>query len=398
MISSLRSAYNADFTAEKYTRFLDDMNNEFASEIEFRVSETPVFIDKNFRRILEKAGEEIVDVLIQPGFKKNSEAAIPPDLRVGREDDHTSLLAIDFAICEDGKGGFTPQLIELQGFASLYCYQEWLSEKYRKHFRIPENFDNKFNGYSHETYINRLKKVIIGDQDPLETILLEIEPWKQKTKIDFYVTQKYLGIPVVCLSELMREGEKLFYRNNGRKIQVKRIYNRVIFDELLQRPDLASLPFHLTEDVQVDWVAHPNWFFRISKYTMPFLKSAHVPETFFVSELKTIPDDLENWVLKPLFSFSGQGVIFDVQRSDIEQLRDPANFILQRKVVYAPVVQSPTGPVKCEIRLLYLWDKAEARPEPTINLGRMSKGKMIGVRYNNNLDWVGGTTYFLEKD
>lgn len=398
MISSIRSDYNKAFTDEKYQRFLKDLNDSYNYEIEFRVSETPIFIDKEFRKIIEKAGEEIVDVLVDPAFRQQSEKAIPPALRVGTENDHTHLLAIDFAICEDGKGGFIPQLIELQGFASLYCYQEWLSQKYRQHFDIPANFDNKFNGYTHDSFLQRMKTIIIGNQDPQETILLEIEPWKQKTQIDFHVTRDYLGIPVVCLTELLREGEHLFYRKDGQKIPVKRIYNRVIFDELMQRKDLASLPFHLTEAVNVEWVAHPNWFFRISKYTMPFLKSKFVPETHFVHELTAIPTDLENWVLKPLFSFSGQGVIFDVQKTDIETLKDPSNYILQKKVNYAPAVQSPTGPVKCEIRLLYLWDQGEKRPELTLNLGRMSKGKMIGVRYNQNLDWVGGTTYFLEKD
>jgi hypothetical protein len=398
MISSLRAEYNSAFSEEKYKRFLEDMNGTFGYEIEFRVSETPIFIDKEFRKKIEKAGEEIVDVLVSPDFKAQSFAAIPPALRVGNEDEHTNLLAIDFAICEDGNGGFTPQLIELQGFASLYCYQEWLAEMYRKHFSIPSSFDNKFNGFTHSSYLKRLKNVIIGNQDPEQTILLEIEPWKQKTQIDFYCTREYLGIPVVCLSELIREGESLFYMKAGKKIPVKRIYNRVIFDELLQRKDFANLPFHLTEDVNVEWVSHPNWFFRISKYTMPFLKNQFVPETHFVKDLKSIPDDLENWVLKPLFSFSGQGVVFDVKEEDVKQVKDPSNFILQRKVMYAPAVQSPTGPVKCEIRLLYLWDKGEKRPQLTLNLGRMSKGKMIGVRYNQNLDWVGGTTYFLEKD
>lgn len=397
MITPIRSAYNAAFTEEKYRAFLKDMTDANQYEIEFRVSETPIFIDKAFRKVLEQAGNDIVDQIIQPDFKQQSAGAIPKDLFVPNEDEHTSLLAIDFAICEDGKGGFIPQLIELQGFASLYCYQEWLSEKYRKHFSIPENFDNKFNGYTHDRYIQRLKQVIIGQQDPAETVLLEIEPWKQKTQIDFYNTQEYIGIPVVCLTEVCRDGHQLYFTRDGKRTNIRRIYNRVIFDELLQRKDL-QLDFHLTEDADVEWVAHPNWFFRISKHTMPRLKSKYVPETHFVHELNNIPADLENWVLKPLFSFSGQGVIFDVTKADIETLKEPSNYILQRKVTYAGAVQSPTGPVKAEIRLLYLWDKGESRPELTINLGRMSKGKMIGVRYNQNLDWVGGTTYFLEKD
>jgi hypothetical protein len=395
MIPSIRSAYNASFTEEKYRRFLEDMTNEFNYEIEFRVSETPVFIDKQLKERLINAGEEIIDVLTRPDFKQLSEKAIPPHLRVPNEDNHTSLLAIDFAICKDEKGDFIPQLIELQGFASLYGYQEWLANKYRTHFEIPENFDNKF-GYSHDEYLNCLKKIIIGKQRPENVVLLEVEPWKQKTQIDFYVTRKYLGIEVICLSEVIVEGRNLFYLKDGIKTPIKRIYNRVIFDELVQRDDLKR-QFNMVEDVDVEWVAHPNWFFRISKYIMPYLKNKFVPETYFVNELTNIPNDLENWVLKPLFSFSGQGVIFDIKREDFDNLKDPENFILQRKVTYAPAVASPTGEVKCEIRLLYLWDENEKRPTLTLNLGRMSKGKMIGVRYNANLDWVGGTTYFLEK-
>ncbi|HOS47898.1 MAG TPA: hypothetical protein PLG57_04635 [Bacteroidia bacterium] len=395
MIPSIRSAYNASFTEEKYRRFLEDMTNEFNYEIEFRVSETPVFIDKQLKERLINAGEEIIDVLTRPDFKQLSEKAIPPHLRVPNEDNHTSLLAIDFAICKDEKGDFIPQLIELQGFASLYGYQEWLANKYRAHFEIPDNFDNKF-GYSHDEYLNCLKKIIIGKQRPENVVLLEVEPWKQKTQIDFYVTRKYLGIEVICLSEVIVEGRNLFYLKDGIKTPIKRIYNRVIFDELVQRDDLKR-QFNMVEDVDVEWVAHPNWFFRISKYIMPYLKNKFVPETYFVNELTNIPNDLENWVLKPLFSFSGQGVIFDIKREDFDNLKDPENFILQRKVTYAPAVASPTGEVKCEIRLLYLWDENEKRPTLTLNLGRMSKGKMIGVRYNANLDWVGGTTYFLEK-
>jgi len=397
MIPHLREEFNHLFSPEKYKALLDEMNSTFNYEIGFRVSETPLFMDKALRQVVEKAGEDIIDVIVQPDFIAHSEMAIPTVLKVPNEDSNTKLLAIDFAICEDGNGGLIPQLIELQGFASLYCYQEWTSLMYRKHYKIPENFDNKFNGYTHDSFIKRLKSIVIADQDPMETVLLEIEPWKQKTQIDFHCANMYLGIPVVCLTDVIREGRHLFYKNNGKKTRIRRIYNRVIFDELLQRRDL-DLQFNLTEDVEVEWVAHPNWFFRISKYTMPFLKGPSIPECHFVNQLPSIPDDLENWVLKPLFSFSGQGVIFDVEKSNITSLENPGNYILQRKVKYANALITPTGPVKCEIRLLYLWAEGEARPTLTINLGRMSKGKMIGVRYNENFDWVGGTSFFMEKD
>ncbi len=395
MIPFIRERYNKAFTAQKYQAFINDMNNTFHYDIEFRISETPVFLDKQFKQQLVEAGEEIIDVILKDDFKKITEAAMPPQCVVPNENDHTHLLAIDFAICDDGNGGFIPQLIELQGFASLYCYQEWLSEMYQKHFILPAGFDNKFNGYTHQSLIERFKKVILGKHKKENVVLLEIEPWKQKTQIDFYCSQKYLGIPVVDLKDVIREGRQLFYKSDGIKTPIHRIYNRVIFDDLLQRKDL-KLQFNMTEEVDVEWVSHPNWFFRISKYTMPFLKSKYVPETFFLKDLKTIPTDLENWVLKPLFSFSGQGVIFDVTKKDITAIKDVSNYILQRKVTYAEAIQSPTGPVKGEIRLLYLWNDGEARPQLTLNLGRMSKGKMIGVRYNQDLDWVGATSYFLE--
>lgn len=396
MIPALRKRFNESFTKQKYQAMLDDMNATFKYEIEFRISETPVFVDKQLANRILQASEEIADVIMRDDFKKISEKAVPENLNVPGEDEHTHLLAIDFAICKDEAGDFIPQLIEMQGFASLYCYQEWLAGMYRKHFDIPEGFSNKFNGFTHETYIERLKKVIIGNHAEQNVILLEIEPWKQKTQIDFYCAQHYLGIKAICISEVIKEGRELFYLLNGKKTKINRIYNRVIFDELVQRDDLKR-QFNMTEEVDVEWVAHPNWFFRISKHTMPFIKSKYVPETHFVNKLKTIPADLENWVLKPLFSFSGQGVIFDVQRDDFDKITDPSNYILQRKVTYANAVESPSGPVKCEVRMLYLWDKNEKRPQLTLNLGRMSKGKMIGVRYNQDLDWVGGTTFFFEQ-
>ena len=332
MIPALRQKYNSEFTQEKYESFIMDLNKEFNYHIEFRISETPVFVSKEFKERIRQASDEIVNVILRKDFKQITEKAVPPQLKVPGEDAHPHLLAIDFAICKDENGELIPQLIELQGFASLYCYQEWLTVKYKQHFNIPAGYDNKFNNYTHESYIMRLNKIILANHNPQKVVLLEIEPWKQKTQIDFYCTQHYLGIKAICITDVIKEGRLLYYMLDGKKTRINRIYNRVIFDDLLQRTDL-KLQFNMTDDVEVEWVAHPNWFFRISKYTMPFLKSKYVPETYFVNELKEIPNDLENWVLKPLFSFSGQGVIFDVKKSDFDSITDPSNYILQRKVV-----------------------------------------------------------------
>jgi hypothetical protein len=228
-------------------------------------------------------------------------------------------------------------------------------------------------------------------------ILLEIDPLNQNTAIDFIVTRAYTGIEPVHIGDVKREGRKLYYQKDGRKIQVKRIYNRVIFDELLTRTDL-KLDFNLTEEVDVEWAGHPNWFFRISKFTMPFIKSEYVPECKFLSEFTSFPDDLQNYVLKPLFSFSGTGIKFHVTPDDLKQI--PANqyenFLLQRKVHYEPVIHAPDGLVKTEIRLLFIWEKDQPKPTLVTNLARLSRGEMIGVKFNKNKTWVGGSVAFFE--
>jgi hypothetical protein len=275
---------------------------------------------------------------------------------VPNENDHADFIAFDFGICENEKGELEPQLIEMQGFPTLFAYQVWDDEISRRHFDVPSNYNSYLNGFTKESYLQLLKDIIVGDCDPENVILLEVLPHQQKTRIDFYCTQDYLGIPVICITELIREGNKLFYLKNETKTEVKRIYNRVIFDDLQQQePAIQEKGKILFENLDVTWVPHPNWFYRISKFTLPFMRHAYIPETRFLSDVKTIPADLENYVLKPLFSFAGQGVVIDVTQSDIDAVKDPHNWILQRKVKYAEVIKTPDDPAKAEIRIFYFW-------------------------------------------
>ncbi len=318
---------------------------------------------------------------------------MPKQLAVPNEDDHPALLAIDFAICKDDDGNFIPQLIELQGFASLYCYQELLDATMRKNFDIDGNLESHFNGLSRETYLTKVRETIVGDSDPENVILLEIEPEKQKTAIDFFCTEKYIGVKPVCLTKIIKEGKKLYYDNNGKKTPIDRIYNRVIYDELSKRKDL-NYGFRFTEELDVKWIAHPNWFFKISKYSMPFLKNKYVPPTEFLSDIKEYPSDLENYVLKPLYSFAGAGVLFDVKKEELDAIEDKSNYILQRKVNYEPSIVTPDIPAKAELRLLYVW---EDKPLLVNNLVRLSKGKMMGVDFNKDKSWVGSSIAYYEK-
>lgn len=398
MVPSIRQAYNQAFSPAKYKAYLQDLNSKHPGAIEFRVAETPVFIDKAFRDKILSACERIVDVITDPSFSNKSAQAIPAVLNVPHENAHTHFIAFDFGVCHTNNGELEPQLIEMQGFPTLFAYQVWQDEVMRRHFPIPENYSTFLNGFTAETYKAFLKEIILGQYAPEEVILLEILPHQQKTRIDFYCTSDYTGIPVVCLTELVQEGRSLFYLKEGKKMPVKRIYNRIIFDDLQQQSaELQEKGKILLADLDVEWVPHPNWFYRISKYTLPFIHHPYVPETRFLNEIKEIPNNLEQYVLKPLFSFAGQGVVIDVTKEDIEKVTDPQNWILQKKVQYADVIQTPDEPAKVELRIFYFWKEGAARPVATNNLARLSKGKMIGVRYNKDKEWVGGSLAYFEQ-
>ena len=393
MITTLRSAYNAAHTEAKYENIQNAIAESFGFPCKFRLSETPVFVPSLFKSQLIDACESIFDTILQPDFLKKTQGAITID--VPNETPHTHFMQIDFGVCEVN-GEIIPQLIEIQGFPSLYAFQVGLADAYRGTGMIPDGMSTMFNNFDKAQYINILRDVIVGNCNPENVVLLEVEPEKQATNIDFYATEAYLGIKILCLTKLKKEGRNLYYLNaEGVRVAVHRIYNRVIFDELDRRPDL-KLDFQFTDDVDVEWAGHPNWFFRISKYTLPLFKSRYVPDSYFLHELKTIPSDLENYVLKPLFSFAGQGVIINVTSADIDAVEDKNNFILQRKVNYTPIIETPTGPAKTEIRMMVVWRDGDARPTIVNNICRMSKGEMVGVRYNMDKTWVGGTVCFFE--
>jgi hypothetical protein len=396
MDQSLRAEFNARYTEDKYNAYMQEIEALEPGALDFRNAETPVFIPKAFKNKMLEACEDIIDVLVAPNFKELTNRSIPAHLQVPNEDAHTQMLVFDFGICENESGELEPQLIEMQGFPTLYAFQAYHSAITAKYAELPSNYDSYLNGYNRESYIQLLKDIIVGSLDPANVILLEIFPEKQKTRIDFYCTEKILGIKTVCLTKLIAEGNQLYYDNNGKKILINRIYNRLIFDDLEQQENLGNI-IDLTKPYDVEWVPHPNWFYRISKFTLPFIDNRYVPETFFLNEVTT-PVDLSKYVLKPLFSFAGMGVVIDVTQEDIDKIKDPENWILQRKVNYAPVIPTMDEPAKAEIRLFYFWKNEWPRPVAVHNLARLSKGKMIGTRYNKDKTWVGGSIAFFEKD
>jgi hypothetical protein len=398
MIPSIRQQYNQAFTEEAYQQYIRDLENVYPGQLDFRVAETPLFIPKDFTQKMLDACDAILDQVTTEEYRQQSNKAIPPQLKVPGQNDYPHCIAFDFGICTNEQGELEPQLIEMQGFPTLFAWQAILPDIFQQNFWSPAGFSVYLNGYDKDSYIALLKKVLVGNTPVENVVLLEIFPEKQKTRVDFKATEELLGIQTVCLTKLIQEGSDLYYLRDGVKTQIKRIYNRLIFDDLFQQsPDVQEKGKIMLQELNVEWIPHPNWFYRLSKYSLPFIHHPYVPPTRFLSEVKSLPADLENYVVKPLFSFAGQGVIIDVTKEQIANITDPENWILQRKVNYAAVIQTPDEPAKAEIRLFYFWEPGTKRPVAANNLARLSKGKMVGVRYNKDKTWVGGTFCLFEQ-
>lgn len=396
MIPAIRKIYNEAFTEDKYQAFLEKLNSRHPGAIDFRLAETPVFLPANFVEEMLETCEAIIDIIKDPSFKEKTDRSIPESDRVPNDEGTCNMIAFDFGICSNTYGDIEPRLIEMQGFPTLFGFQTFYPEILKEFFPVPENFSQYLGKHNRDSFIELFSSIVLGNHSAENVILLEIKPHTQKTRIDFYFTRDLIGIQPVCITELIQEGQQLFYMNEGIKTRVNRIYNRVIFDELHAREKELGKFVDIRQDLDVEWVPHPSWFYRISKFTLPFIRHPFVPKTYFLNEIKEIPADLENYVLKPLFSFAGQGVIVDLALQDIENIADPENWILQQKVQYAPVIETPDEPAKAEIRIMYLWKNGEDRPEPVLNLARLSKGKMIGVNFNKDKKWIGGSVALVK--
>ncbi|HJT81179.1 MAG TPA: hypothetical protein VJ719_08280 [Chthoniobacterales bacterium] len=390
MHPELRAKFNADFTPEKYAALVDCVNHAERWPADFRISETPVFLTREFSDEAEHAAYDIVRLTGTPEFVNHSRDAIPQGLEVPNESPHPNFLVVDFGICAEGNR-LVPRLIELQAFPSLYGFQLLMLHCLRKCYpAIPRNWTSSFGGIKDEQYVGLLKRTIIGDSDPDNVILLEIEPEKQKTRVDFAATERLIGIASVCLTAIKKRGRNLFYERDRREVPIHRIYNRVIFDELIRRPDIKP-PFQFQDDLDVKWIGHPNWYFRISKHSLPFLKTEHTSPAFFADQFPA-NENLNDYVLKPLYSFAGLGVDMEPTAEKLKTLPKPHEWILQKKVAYAEFVPTIDGHrSKAELRMMFLWPEGDKSPTLVNNLVRMSQGKMMGVDFNKDKTWVGSS-------
>jgi hypothetical protein len=310
---------------------------------------------------------------------------------------------VDFGLVRDAGGELQPKLVELQAFPSLYAYQVTLAQSYIDVYGLEnralgsglrasasdgQGLNYFLSGLDAESYRELLRRAIVGTHDPENVILMEIHPQEQKTLPDFLLTEKMLGINTVDIEQVKKDGSRLYYERNGRRVPIQRIYNRAIVDELQRKG--VKLGFDWRDDLDVEWAGHPNWYFRISKFSIPYLRHESVPKTWFLDRLERVHDDLQNYALKPLYSFAGLGVVIAPKKEDIAAIpaEKRGEYILQERLHFEPVIETPFGGTKAEVRVMYVWQE---ELQAALTIIRMGRGLMMGVDHNRDMEWVGAS-------
>ncbi len=420
MIPELRDQFNSRYRPEDYARLQALLEEQCGIRVEFRVAETPVFMRQALLEEMAGAGVQLAQTLLSDGrYLAAAREAIPAAFRAANETAHPHFLTADFSLVRDSDGNLAPRLVEMQAFPSVFAYQAILCSAYRSAFALDGSLRVFFGGLTEDDYWALLRRTVVGDCDPENVILSELDPLHQKTRPDFEVTARRLGIAVVDIRSIEACGSRLHYRNPaGRLTPIHRIYNRAIADELIARH--VRLPFDWTYPWEVEWAGHPNWYFLISKFSIPWLsrrphRSVYVPPAVFLSDFlhgpgreelaqagaplpaETTPEAVLSGVLvKPLFSFAGKGIVFDPTQAELEAI--PAerrgDFLLQQRMHFEPTIETPCGPTQAEIRILYLWPDG-GRLTPTLALVRLGRGKMMGVDHNRDQSFVGASAAFF---
>ncbi|MBM3758753.1 MAG: hypothetical protein FJW36_00740 [Acidobacteria bacterium] len=394
MITALREDFNRRWTPEKYQQFLHSIDSAIGRHVEFRHSETPCFFPRELLQEMSRAGRELVGQLLNNKlYMEASDREIPPQYRVPNEASAPLFIQADFGIVHEN-GRLAPKLVEIQGFPSLYAHQTEMARQYMRAYDLDPNLKHLLSELDLGQYHSLLGEAILNGHSPENVILMEIDPDQQKTVCDFICTERIYKIRAVCITKIKKRGNKLYYDRDGVETPIHRIYNRAIFDELERKK--VEIPFHWTDDLQVEWAGHPNWFFRLSKFSIPWFNHPTVPKSHFFHEVTDLPSDPENYVLKPLYSFAGIGVIVGPTTEQLEAIpfRDRRHYILQERVRFAPTINTPHGPTMAEVRIMYIWLPSTQLPMAANMIVRMGRGKQMGVDHNKNLEWVGASAGF----
>ena len=417
MIPELRRRFNSSFQPDAYLRFQEDLASRCGGSIQFRVAETPIFVPASLLQELTTQGARLADALIaDSGYLHQAKQAIPRRFDIPFQTENPHFLTADFALVRNEVGELEPRLVEIQAFPSIFALQVEICRSYRSAFGIPQELRHLLGGLTEAAYWNLLGRTVLGLHHPENVVLAEVSPLQQKTYPDFYLTSQKLGIPIVDIAQIEPVGKKLHYRNHkGRLTPIHRIYNRAIADEMIGKR--VHLRFGLEEEWDVEWAGHPNWYFLISKFSIPHLFRkgfAVVPPGVFLDDFLAGPgrealsragvrlpkgdngDQIyDELLLKPLFSFAGRGIEFEPSQARLETIppAERSAYLVQQRMRFEPTIETPFGMTQAEIRILYLWPDA-GDLTPAISLVRLGRGRMMGVDHNKNKEWVGGSAAF----
>ena len=410
MISSLRQQFNARYTQDAYRHLLRNLDATVRTHVAFRVAETPMFLSRTLLEEMAAIGADLTQQLVSDReYLAESAKAIPEAWRAADETARPHFMTVDFGLVKEADGSYAPRLVELQAFPSVYGYQFVLNESYRTAFSLNSlgPLEYFLGGNTESSFWTKLGQVILNGHRPENVVLAEVDPLQQKTLPDFQVTADRLGIRIVNIAEITpqdRPGQRprLCYRDGKRWVPIHRIYNRAIVDELIQKQ--VHLQFDYRESFDVEWAGHPNWYFHLSKFSIPYLDHPCVPPAVFLSDWLAgegrdrLPADREQWILKPLFSFAGKGIRFAPSDEDLRSipLAERKNYLLQQRVRFESMIETPFGLTQPEIRILYLWPDGEPL-QAVLPLIRLGRGKMMGVDHNRDLEWVGASAAFYPQ-
>jgi hypothetical protein len=398
VLEPYRSYFNQQqFTPERYAELLARLDARTRTKVEFRVCETPCFFPKELLQEMAEIGRVLTHQLIDsPGYMERSDAAIPGKWRVANDNPKPNFMTVDFGLVRNEAGVLEPKLVELQAFPSVFGYQEVLCEEYLRTYGLGDDFGWHPGGMSGDDYWELLRKTIVGNHHAENVVLTEVEPETQKTLPDFNVYADKLGVRTVDIAKLRKDGNKLLYERDGVWTPIERIYNRAIVDEIERKGIVPG--FDYRDDLQVEWAGQPNWYFRISKFSLPYLDHPSVPtavflDDWFAGRRGALPEDRSRLLLKPLYSFAGKGIQFEPSDADLAAIpeADRNLYLLQERMRFTPVIQTPYGMTQAEVRVMYCWPEGAPEMIPVTCLMRLGRGPMMGVDHNRDQQWVGGS-------
>ena len=401
MLEPFRTEFNdRQFSPERYAALLARLNERTRTKVEFRVCETPCFFPRALLDEMVDTGRRLTHQLIDnPEYMRRSDEAIPDRFRVPNDNPRPNFMTVDFGLVRGESGALEPRLVELQAFPSIFGYQDLLCEEYVRTYGLREDLGWRLGGLDEHSYWELLRRTIVGDHAPENVVLLEVEPESQKTLPDFHVYEDRLGVKAVDIARLKKEGNRLLYDRNGVWTPIERIYNRAIVDEI-ERKGITPA-FDYRDELRVEWAGQPNWYFRVSKFSLPYLNDRSVPKAVFLDDWFAgrrggLPEDRANLLLKPLYSFAGKGIQFSPTDEELGAIPEWERglFLLQERVRFEPVIATPYGPTKAEVRVMYCWPEGAAEMTPVICLVRLGRGLMMGVDQNRDQRWVGGSAAF----